>query len=462
MVDENKLCVFTGYGDLDEAAVADHLSHIIQFPTIADRDLEAMDIGPFLGLRGYLEKTYPLVHQNCEREIIAGASMLYRWPGSGKGGKKPILLMAHQDVVPVTPGTEEDWQHPAFDGVIADGHVWGRGAIDMKNMLCAEFEAMEYLMQRGFTPDRDVYLALGHDEEVGGSGAVATAQHLLEQGVEIDFIMDEGGKPAHGEDFGASDVLVATISVFEKGYCDLQLISRSPGGHSNRPGKTTALGELAKAIVALEASPMPAELPEPFVRFYSLMGPYLDDPRMRELCTDLPNRMEEFIALLEETPQGNAMVRTTTAVTQAWGSPVNNVLPQKAVAGVNFRLNPRDTVVSLLEHVRKAIHNDAIELRVVEAREASRVSPTDTPAYALIEEVMHEFYPELIVASNGLLGGTDSRKYECVCNNIYRFYPFFDTSKYRASLHGTNERISVSDLVRGTRIMIRIIEKACQ
>lgn len=127
MVDENKLCVFTGYGDLDEAAVADHLSHIIQFPTIADRDLEAMDIGPFLGLRGYLEKTYPLVHQNCEREIIAGASMLYRWPGSGKGGKKPILLMAHQDVVPVTPGTEEDWQHPAFDGVIADGHVWGRG-----------------------------------------------------------------------------------------------------------------------------------------------------------------------------------------------------------------------------------------------------------------------------------------------------------------------------------------------
>ena len=207
-----------------------------------------------------MEKTYPLVHQNCEREIIAGASMLYRWPGSGKGGKKPILLMAHQDVVPVTPGTEEDWQHPAFDGVIADGHVWGRGAIDMKNMLCAEFEAMEYLMQRGFTPDRDVYLALGHDEEVGGSGAVATAQHLLEQGVEIDFIMDEGGKPAHGEDFGASDVLVATISVFEKGYCDLQLISRSPGGHSNRPGKTTALGELAKAIVALEASPMPCLL----------------------------------------------------------------------------------------------------------------------------------------------------------------------------------------------------------
>ncbi len=462
MIDQNKACAFTGYQDFNEDAMVEHLSEIIKIKTIANRDESLIDYAPYGVLRDYLEKTYPLVHQNCERVIIAKASMLYCWPGNGKSGKKPMLLMAHQDVVPVTPGTEGDWKYPAFDGVVADGHVWGRGAIDMKNMLCAEFEAMEYLMQKGFVPDRDIYLALGHDEECGGTGAMAVAKYMADQGIELDFVMDEGGEPAHGEEHGASDVLVASIALFEKGYCDIHMIANSAGGHSSqpKPGEPSALAKVAKAILAVEANPLPTSLPIAFEKFYRALGPHLDDPQMRAICTDLPNRRDELIAILEKTPQGNATVRTTTAVTQAWGSPAPNILPQKATASVNFRLNPRDTIESLMEHVRNAIGDDSIQLIPFEAREASKVSPTDSPAFALIEETIHEFYPEMVVAPGGVFGGTDSRKFEDICPNIYKFSPFFDTSVYGSTMHATNERISIVDLVRGARFLIRLLEKA--
>jgi len=182
---------------------------------------------------------------------------------------------------------------------------------------------------------------------------------------------------------------------------------------------------------------------------------------MREICSDLDNRKDELIKILEATPAGNATVRTTTAVTQAWGSPAPNILPQKAEINVNFRLNPGDTIESLVEHVRKAVDNPNIELVTYEEREASKVSPTDSAAFALIEETLKEFYPDIVVTPNGVFGGTDSRKYECVCENIYKFGPFFDISNYHDTMHATNERISIVDLVRGTRFMIRLVEKAC-
>ena len=136
--------------------------------------------------------SFPAFHAVAKREIVGGHSLLYTWEGSDPAAK-PIALLAHQDVVPVAPGTEKDWQQPPFDGVIADGFIWGRGSWDDKGNLYSMLEAAEQMAKAGFRPKRTIYFAFGHDEEVSGQrGAKAIAALLASRGVKLDFVLDEG------------------------------------------------------------------------------------------------------------------------------------------------------------------------------------------------------------------------------------------------------------------------------
>ena len=142
-----------------------------------------MDWSEFEKFHAFLEERYPFIHKTLQKEVVSKASLLYKWQGKNPN-LKPIALLSHQDVVPVTEGTEKDWKYPPFEGTVAEGYIWGRGAIDMKNHLIGVMESIETLLEEGFQPERDVYLCFGHDEEImlsDNSGAITMARLLKER-----------------------------------------------------------------------------------------------------------------------------------------------------------------------------------------------------------------------------------------------------------------------------------------
>ena len=174
---------------LDSAALLGRLSRAIQFRTLSSSNPERAGNGEFERFHDFLNESFPFAGAQLKKEIIGGLSLLYSWPGQDSA-LKPILLMAHMDVVAAADG---NWRHPPFAGAIANGYVWGRGAMDDKSSLMAILEAVEHLLRDGFAPARTIYLAFGHDEEVGGRrGAAQIAEQLRARAVELEFALDEG------------------------------------------------------------------------------------------------------------------------------------------------------------------------------------------------------------------------------------------------------------------------------
>src|SRR5207249_3351114 len=259
---------------IDRDRAAEHLAAAIRFRTVSHQDPSEDDRAQFVGLRAFLARTYPKVHRSLVRELVNGDGLLYTWKGADASAK-PVLLMAHQDVVPIEPGTEGRWAHPPFGGVIADGFVWGRGALDDKASLVFLMEAIESLLAEGFRPPQTVYLASGFDEEVGGlEGAARIAALLAQRGVRLDYVLDEGRFVSQGVVPGVQEP-VASIGIAEKGYVSVELVAETEGGHSSRPPPETAIGLLAAAIDRLERHPMPARLHGAPRREMQALAPYM-------------------------------------------------------------------------------------------------------------------------------------------------------------------------------------------
>src|SRR5258705_11496160 len=206
----------------DTTAAAGRRAGALTYRTISYPDSSRFDALEFCRFQDYLRKSFPKLHARLKREVTAGYSLLYEWRGTDTT-LKPILLLAHQDVVPVEAGTESRWTEPPFAGRIADGYVWGRGALDDKGNLMALLEAVERLVSEGWTPKPTIYLAFGHDEEVGGMhGAARTAALLASRGVKLEYVLDEGGAIATGLVPGIPGP-VALVGIAEKGYLSLEL-----------------------------------------------------------------------------------------------------------------------------------------------------------------------------------------------------------------------------------------------
>lgn len=211
------------------AGAASRLSEAIQIQTISALPDEAVRKARFQAFQAFLEKAYPLVHAALTVEKLNEFGLLYAWKGKNPG-LKPILLLSHQDVVPVEEGTEADWTYPPFSGAIEEGFIWGRGAWDDKSTLLASLEALEKMLSEGRQPERTLMLAFGHDEEVGGrQGAGEIAKYLENQGVQFEFVLDEGGVIGKGLVPGVAQP-VALIGTAEKGYLTLELSAEGPGG----------------------------------------------------------------------------------------------------------------------------------------------------------------------------------------------------------------------------------------
>lgn len=438
----------------DPDVLAQHMSEAIRFKTVSKQRPSSSDPEPFEQFIAWFETTYPEVHAAMTRELL-GHTILLRWPGADPNAQ-PILLTSHYDVVPVIPGTESLWKEPPYSGNIVDGYVWGRGALDDKSGVIAIAEAATLLLKKGFTPKQTVYLSFGHDEEVSGrEGAGAVAKLLKEQGVQLAWSLDEGSFVLDGLIPGLEKP-VASINVAEKGYTTLQLIAKATGGHSSVPPGRTAVGDLAEAIVKLQNSPLPGGLEGVSEEMYDALARHMSFAQRMAFA----NRWL-FGGLVESTisriPAGNASLRTTIAPTMLSGSIKENVLPIRAVATVNFRLHPRDTVESLMEHVREAIENDAIEINLVSGNEASNVADTSSPSFAAMKQTVVEVFGDVIVAPGLTVAATDSRHYALVADNAYRFHPVVVGPEDMATFHGTNERISIENLVRATNFYAQLL-----
>lgn len=429
--------------DIDLERAAERLSSAIQLQTISSRDEPNASAEEFQKLHKQLAASFPEVHTKLGRETVNDSSLLYTWPGSDPA-LPPVLLAAHTDVVPAGGA---NWNHPPFAGEIAGGFIWGRGALDDKASVMGILEAVEFLLRSGFQPRRTIYIAFGHDEEVGGeNGAAAIAALLQSRGIALESVLDEGGAVTQG--IVPLDSPVATVGIAEKGYLTLELLVEAQGGHSMNPPPRTAIGALARAVANLESNPFPAEISGATRELFAHIGPEMPFYR-RVVFANLWLFAPLVEHRLQAAPSTNAAIRTTIAATIFEAGVRENVLPAKARAVVNFRILPGDSVDQVISRVREVIDDPQIAVRALgKTFEPSPVSDTEAAAYAHLARTIRAIFPEAVVAPYLVPGATDARHYAPLAKNVYRFLPLPLTSEDLARFHGVNERIALDDYRR--------------
>jgi carboxypeptidase PM20D1 len=446
---------------IDEKSAADHLSAAIRFRTISSATDAEQNADAFRAMQAYMAETFPAFHAVAKREVINGLSLLYSWQGSDPGAT-PIGLLAHQDVVPIAPGTESHWQAPPFDGAIRDGFIWGRGSWDDKGNLFSILEAAEQLAKDGFRPKRTIYFAFGADEEVGGQrGASAIARLLAQRGVRLDYVIDEGLVIADGMLKGL-DRPAALIGIAEKGYATLDLSLTATPGHSSMPPKQSAIGIMSAALAKLDRHRMPAHLQGTALEMLETLAPEMN-PVNRIVLSNLwlfkPLLVREF----GKSPSTDALIRTTTALTIVNAGNQDNVLPGRVDATVNFRLQPGDTEADVVDHVKRTMENDAITVTRRDVNtEAPPVTSTQTEAYRALNRTIREVFPDVVVAPGLMLAATDSRHYAGIAQSIFRFSPVRARAEDLSRFHGTNERLSIANYADMIRFYRRLIENTAQ
>ena len=441
--------------DIDGEAAINNLAASIRFKTISHQDKEKFSPQEFESFIKWAADTYPEFHSAMQLEMLE-YTLLFKWEGSDNS-LAPILLTAHYDVVPVIPGTESIWEEEPFAGVISNNRIWGRGALDDKSGVVGMMEAATYLIQNNFQPTRTVYFSFGHDEEIGGGGAAQVTEKLKQEGVQLQWSLDEGSFVNRGF-FPGVDKLVAAINVAEKGIMNLLIVAKAKGGHSSTPPKKTAVTILADALIKLENEPLPG----------SLEG--LSAVMFDEVSKHMPfgyrflfaNRWL-FGGLLDSqmssTPLINAMIRTTTAPTMLNGSIKSNVLPIEATALINFRLHPRDSIESVTEHVRRVVGSEQVEVRTLGGMEASGVSSWESPGYEIISSSLSKVYGEVVSVPGIMIAASDTRHYSKVADNSFRFNPFSIVPEDMTGFHGTNESIAVDSFIAGIKTYVDIINE---
>jgi carboxypeptidase PM20D1 len=448
---------------IDEQAAGESLAVAVRAKTVSSATDAALNADQFEVLHAHLETRYPRLHAALKREVVAGLSLLYTWPGSDPAAK-PILLMAHQDVVPVAPGTEKDWQAEPFAGTVKDGFVWGRGAWDDKANLVSQMEAIEMLVGSGFKPKRTIYLAFGADEEVGGlRGAKAIAKLLAERNVKLDFVIDEGLLITEGVLPGLKPP-AAIVGIAEKGYMSIVLrVSATPGHSSMPPPKgASAIAMMSAALSRLDDEQFPARIRGVAREMFETVAPEMSGVS-RIALSNLWLFGPVVQKQLEAGASTNAMLRTTTALTIVNAGNKENVLPGHAEATVNFRLLPGDSQASVMAHVKQTVANERFELSVLPAAtEPSKVAPTDSASYRLIERTVRQLFPGTVVAPGLMIGGTDSQHFENVADHIYKFSPVRAKAEDLPRFHGTNERIATANLAELIRFYHRLVSQAAQ
>ncbi|TWP36851.1 M20/M25/M40 family metallo-hydrolase [Leekyejoonella antrihumi] len=441
-----------GFEALRESVVG-KLQAAVRCPTVSYPEEERIDIAPFDELHALLREQFPRLHAGLGLTRVGRHGLLFHWKGRGPGD--PVVLMAHQDVVPIDK--DAAWAHPAFGAEVADGMLWGRGTLDDKGCLITTCEAVERLLQKGFVPARDVYLSFGANEEVGGDCATLAAAELERRGVHPWFVLDEGGALAGGA-FPGVAAPIAVIGVAEKGTTNLELRTHGPGGHASTPARNDTTARLARAILRLEDNPFPPRIPVATVEMVDRLGRHAALPVRAAFA--LTRRLPGVLSVAFDRlgPETAGMTRTTLAVTQLFGAPGPNVIPSTASAVVNLRVMIGETVQDCIDRIRKVIADDSVEINVLMRTEPSALSPSSGPAWDHLVSSIADVFPEAIPSPYLMMGGTDSRFLTHLCPNVYRFAPFRMSKAQRESIHSYDERIGVDAVAEGVLWYQHLIE----
>lgn len=446
--------VFAATPAYDEALARQHLSQAIAFQTVSHQNPSDNDMSQWQALHSWIDSSYPAFSKAASKELVAGQTLVYTWQGSDPS-LQPIILMAHQDVVPVTEGTEKDWKHAPFAGELADNAIWGRGSVDDKGSLIALLEASEALARSGFVPKRTIYVVSGHDEEAGGSGARAAAALLASRGVKALFTVDEGSVTVLDEPVTKGPV--ALIGIAEKGYGTIKVLAKAEGGHSSMPPKDTGVINLAKALVAINDDPFPLDLRGPGAQMLAVLAAKKGGATKFAMANLwlMGAKVREQAA---SSPAGAAMLHTTIAPTMLEGSPKENVLPQSASGLINYRIAPWNSSADVMARARRAVGPIPVTLSWVSPpREPSKVSSTQSDSWRLLSAAANADTPGIPVAPYLVVAGTDSRSFQDISTDVYRFLPIHVKLTEAKMIHGTNEHMTFDNLKRAIDFYARII-----
>lgn len=439
----------------DVPPIAARLSRMIQLPTVS-AELETRGSAPFEDFVALLAELYPRVHSDLVLERHTEFGLLYRWAGRREAVDGPLVLMAHYDVVPVDES--DDWTHPPFAGVIENGSVYGRGALDDKGPLVVILDAVENLLAEGFVPARDVYLSFGGNEETYGSAAIAIAAAFQERGIVPWLVVDEGGAVVDAP-LPFVPGRAAMIGVGEKGVMTVRLTARGDGGHASAPPSRTAVRRIARAVERLGPGTFRPRTPQAVSRMLTQLAGSATGPArllLRVLGALPPLSARVFAALGGEAA---ALVRTTVAPTMQSGGTAANVLPSQATATVNLRIALGETVQSAAARVRRRIADPRVSVEVLEGSDPSPESPTDNAPFALLADALGVSHPGVPAVPYVMMAATDSRHFHRFAPAVYRFAPLEMSNAQRAAIHGVDESVEIAALERGERFHRALIER---
>lgn len=447
---------------IDKQSASEHLSKGIQFRTVSFDNPGKDDYKTFRALQDYIDTAYPLIHQHLQRTVINDFSLLFEWKGRNTN-KKPIILTAHLDVVPVDLS---EWKLDPFSGEQAAGIIWGRGALDDKGSLFAILEAVENLLAQGFIPERTIYLGFGHDEEAGTTGGMQGARniaaYLMQKHIHAESILDEGGIMANEELSLIKGKKLALIAVAEKGFMTLRLTAEGQSGHAMMPpAEDLAILRLAKALVALDKHKLPSSLDGTVGLTFDYLAPEM--PFVNKLL--FANKWLFGLMLQQELAKNNllaAMMHTTVAPTVIQGGVKEQSLPASASLLVNFRILPGETSKDVINHVVRSINDShvKVELYGTIVHEPIPLSGLGHNGYQVIDRTIREIFPGVVVAPVLSTGRTDSLYYKEVADDIYRFAPYVFSPGDDKRPHGKDEFIRADNYFDMIQFYIRYIQNS--
>ncbi len=416
------------------------LSQAIQFETISPR--KAGDEEPFESMHQWLEEVFPKVHDRADRRLQGGLTPHYMLEGSQEGAPH-VLFLAHMDVVPIDEGTEEDWAHPPFSGAMEDGYIWGRGTLDNKQSMMAILEAMEARLEQGWTPEHTIHLVFGHDEEIGGmEGARGVAEWMVDEGIELQAVYDEGLTITEGVVPGV-EAPVALIGITEKGYLSVELRATAQGGHASMPPEELAVYRLMDALSVLQADGAEPRIDGPAAKMFEWLAPEMGWGH-RLIFRNLWLLEPLVVWQMGQAPTTRAVLQTTAAPTVLRAGDADNVLPQSARAVINFRLHPRDDIEGWMERLESIWDEPYLSVEPVGdmRSEPGPLARMEGKGYEALETALMEVFPDVVVAPNMLVAAADGRHFTDLTADVYRFQPLVLDGDEIGRIHGTNERIT--------------------
>lgn len=381
-------------------------------------------------------------------------------PGRGniwarlKGGDKPALvLLNHMDVV---PADSDYWEFAPFDGAIKDGYIQGRGALDMKGLGIVQLQGFLALHAGKQKLNRDVIFVATADEEAGGAfGAGWLVKNKPEIFENVGYLLNEGG----GGSVQGTDT-VFSIEVTQKIPLWLRLVARGNPGHGSAPQTETAVTRILRAGDRLARTKFPTHVIPAVKALFESTARY-QEKKLAEHYADISNAIHdaEFMNYLQLTnPRANSLLRNTCSVTRLSGSSKINVVPTEASIELDCRLLPDQDIEKFIRELAIIISDPNVKIEKIMGFTAA-VSSADTPLYRMIETSIETHFPGAIVVSGVTTGFTDSHFFRDLGIVSYGFGPFVTPRIDRRGVHGNNERITVENMERGTRVMIDLLNR---